>query len=112
MVQPLPTIEGGFGTLLADPPWAFRTYDGKRQTPHRDHRGAGDHYAVTETHELCSLPVSDVAAKDAALFMWVVDSHFPDALALGAAWGFEFKTCAFTLKPSVAVAWWGGRGVR
>ena len=37
---------------------------------------------------------------------------FPDALALGAAWGFEFKTCAFTLKPSVAVAWWGGRGVR
>ena len=27
--------------------------------------------------------------------MWVVDSHLPDALALGQAWGFTFKTNAF-----------------
>jgi N6-adenosine-specific RNA methylase IME4 len=86
---------GPFGCILADPPWAFKTYSGQRQTPHRDHRGAGDHYGVSETSDLCLLPVGDVAAKDAALFMWVVDSHLPDALSLAKAWGFEFKTCAF-----------------
>lgn len=41
------------------------------------------------------LPVEEVVAKDAALFMWVVDSHFEEALQLGKAWGFEFRTCAF-----------------
>ena len=78
--------------ILADPPWAFRTFGGKNCTPHR---GAHDHYETTETGDLSAIPVSDWAAKDAALFMWVVDSHMDVALDLGRAWGFEFKTCAF-----------------
>lgn len=83
---------GGFGCILADPPWAFRTFGGKNTTPHR---GAHDHYVTTETDELASIPVVSWAAKDCALFMWVVDSHLQDAFRLGMSWGFEFKTCAF-----------------
>ena len=37
--------------------------------------------------------------------MWVVDSHLPDALALGAAWGSEFKTCAFVWVKSKEGGW-------
>lgn len=81
-----------YGCVLADPPWAFRTFGGKNQTPHR---GAHDHYITTETANLKDIPVADWCAKDAALFMWVVDSHFDEALELGRAWGFQFKTCAF-----------------
>lgn len=91
-MTPLP--EGTFGCILADPPWAFKTFVGKRTTPHR---GAMEHYGVTETTALCEIPVASVAAKDCALFMWVVDSHLDEALQLGAAWGFTFKTCAFVL---------------
>lgn len=41
------------------------------------------------------LPVASVVADDAALFMWVIDSHFEQAFDLARAWGFGFKTCAF-----------------
>lgn len=83
---------GPFGCVLADPAWGFLTYGKARVTPHRTE---ADHYATMTHAELLALPVADVAAKDCALFMWIVDSHFDEALALGAAWGFKFKTIAF-----------------
>lgn len=107
-MKPLP--DGAFGCILADPPWAFETYGKKHTTPHR---GAADHYGVTTTADLQRLPVATLAAKDAALFMWVVDSHLPDALALADAWGFTFKTCAFVWVkakrggyPKVGMGYW------
>lgn len=90
---------GPFGCILADPPWAFRTYSGKESTPHR---GALDHYQTTRTDALASIPVGDACAKNCALFMWVVDSHLEEALALAKAWGFGFKTCAFVWVKSKA----------
>ena len=83
---------GLFGTILADPPWAFRTFSGENCTPHRS---AEDHYRTMTREELLALPVADVAAKHCALFMWVVDSHLDQALELGQAWGFAFKTLSF-----------------
>lgn len=84
---------GPFGAILADPPWAFKTYNNKTGTT--PYRGSEDHYSVMSLDELIALPVEAVAAKDCALFMWVVDSHLPEALRLGAYWGFNFKTIAF-----------------
>lgn len=93
---------GPFGCILADPPWSFRTFGGKTGTPHRS---AFDHYETTSTEALALIPVGDVAAKDCALFMWVVDSHMPDAIQLARAWGFEFKTCAFVWVKSKLGGW-------
>ena len=81
-----------FGCILADPPWGFLTHSKKRTTPHRC---VADHYDTMTFEELAALPVADVAAKDCALFMWIVDSHFDEALAIGKEWGFSFKTVAF-----------------
>lgn len=89
---PLPKVDGGFGAILLDPPWSFETYGKKHTTPHQ---GATDHYSVMSASDLRALPVIGSASKDCAMFMWVVDSHLDEALALGAAYGFEFKTCAF-----------------
>lgn len=90
-MKPLPS--GPFGCVLADPPWSFKSWSGKTGTPHRS---ANDHYLTTETTALCDIPVADVAAKDCALFMWVVDSHIDQAIDLGRSWGFGLKTKAFT----------------
>lgn len=81
-----------FGCILADPPWAFRTFSGENMTPHRC---AEDHYSTMDLAALKALPVGEVAAKDCALFMWVVGSHLAESIELAAAWSFEFKTDAF-----------------
>ena len=83
---------GGYGAILTDPPWGFLTYSKRHTTPHRC---AEDHYTTMTPGELRELPVADLAAKDCALFMWVVDSHLDEAIALGTAWGFAYKTRAF-----------------
>jgi N6-adenosine-specific RNA methylase IME4 len=83
---------GPFGAILADPPWAFKTWSGKTGTPHRT---ANDHYSTHAVRALAELPVRDAAASDCALFMWTVDSHVDQGIELAAAWGFAFKTIAF-----------------
>lgn len=83
---------GGFKNLYMDPPWAFETFAGDNVTPHRTEV---DHYETMGAAALRRLPVPAMAARDCALFMWVVDSNLPEALQLGAAYGFEFKTIAF-----------------
>ena len=89
-MTPLPA--GPFGCILADPPWAFRAWGGDRQLATS---AKSAHYVTTDTVDLATIPVADSAAKDCALFMWLMDSHVEEALALGKAWGFEFKTIAF-----------------
>lgn len=97
-VNDLPS--GLFGCILADPPWAFKTYNNEKGTT--PHRGDADHYSVMSASDLRDLPVVSSAAKDCALFMWVVDSHLDAALDLGRAWGFEFKTIAFVWVKTMA----------
>lgn len=82
----------GFGVIYADPPWAFRTFSGENMTPHRC---AEDHYRTMKLVEMQALPVGDLAARDCALFMWVVGSHLAESIELARAWGFSFKTDAF-----------------
>lgn len=84
--------KGPFGAIMADPPWKFRTYDGKKTVASRT---AADPYPTMTVEELCALPVADLAAKDCALFMWAVDAHLEHALQIGRAWGFTYKTIAF-----------------
>ncbi len=99
-----------YGAIMVDPPWSFLTYGKKHTTPHR---GSDDHYTTMTVDQMADLDLAGLAAPDAALFMWVVDSHFPEALALGAAWGFTFKTCAFVWvkttqdgTPKIGMGYW------
>ena len=40
--------------------------------------------------------IAQYAERDCALFLWTTDTHLPQALDLIKAWGFEYKTVAFT----------------
>lgn len=87
-IAPLPP--GPFGLIYADPPWRVATYSEKGRNRLPD--GDVGHYETMSLDELKSIPVADVAAKDCMLIMWIIDTHMPQALELGAAWGFEYKT--------------------
>ena len=81
-----------YRVIYADPPWQFKVWSDRG-----DKRNgiAEAHYRTMPIEKLCALPVSTLATSDCALFMWATWPTLPDALRLGAAWGFEYKTCAF-----------------
>jgi N6-adenosine-specific RNA methylase IME4 len=100
--SPLPM--GPFRAIMADPPWQFATYSDKGRdrcpdaplTRNQSRQNKPErHYATMDLEEIKALNVADVAADDCILFMWVVDSMLPEALAVGKAWGFEYKTVGF-----------------
>lgn len=83
---PLPMIEGGFKTILADPPWRFTNRTGKVAPEHR----RLDRYSTMELKDICGLEVAQVAAKNAHLYLWVPNALLPDGLKVMEAWGFRY----------------------
>jgi len=88
-------IKGGqalekYNIIYADPPWSYRTYSKKGQG-----RSAESHYPTMSIDAIKALPVSDLAAKDCALFMWITFPCLYEALEVLSAWGFSYKTVAF-----------------
>jgi N6-adenosine-specific RNA methylase IME4 len=93
LFAPLPRVAGGFACLHADPPIRFRS--NSRENPGRNARR---HYRCHDYADFEKLPVADVAADDAYLFLWVpgpflaIGAHLP----LVKAWGFKPSGVAFT----------------
>lgn len=95
--------EGKFGCILADPPWAFRTYAKKQVVPAR----GAQPYSVMSLDAIKALPVADVSASNALLFMWTV-SHLQQAsFEVAAAWGFKPVSVAFVWdKGRMGMGYW------
>ncbi|HET9661757.1 MAG TPA: MT-A70 family methyltransferase [Thermomicrobiales bacterium] len=85
-LAPLPTTEGGFSTILADPPWRFTNRTGKVAPEHR----RLDRYSTIDLKEILALPVAGVAASNAHLYLWVPNALLPDGLRVMDAWGFRY----------------------
>ena len=83
---PLPSIEGGFQTVYADPPWQFQNRTGKVAPEHR----RLDRYSTMTLDAIKALPVADHVAKNAHLYLWVPNALLPEGLAVMEAWGFRY----------------------
>lgn len=84
--------KGHFGAILADPPWAFDTW-GSQENAATD---VNRHYKTMSAAEIAALPVSDLAAPDCVLFLWICWPTMHRALKVLESWGFAYKTCAFS----------------
>jgi len=92
MIAGLDQLRGAhYGAILADPPWSFATWSDAGKG-----RAAERHYDCLTTEALFDLDVGRLAKRDAALFLWVTDPFLPIGLGLMRAWGFEYRTVAFT----------------
>lgn len=85
-VLPLPTIDGGFRSIMADPPWRFSNRTGKVAPEHR----RLDRYSTMDLEDIKALPVASVAAANAHLYLWVPNALLPDGMAVMEAWGFRY----------------------
>ena len=83
---PLPRVDGGFRTVLADPPWRFTNRTGKVAPEHR----RLDRYSTLDLDAICALDVASVAADRAHLYLWVPNALLPEGLRVMQAWGFRY----------------------
>ena len=94
-----------FDIIYADPPWH---YNGKLQFDKSSKSKekidlsrkifistAGFKYPMLKTEELVKIPINKITKDDCLLFMWTSNPHLAQAIELGKAWGFEYKTMAF-----------------
>ena len=91
MSWPFQGLEPGkYKAILADPPWPFATWSHKGQG-----RSGEAHYSTMSHADIEELPVKELSASDAVLFLWIVQTQIPQAVELVRAWGFELKSLAF-----------------
>lgn len=81
-----------YSIIYADPPWAYLWGKGKEG----GHFAPEKHYATMSTDEICALNIKRLAERNCALLIWTTMPCLPDAIKVIRAWGFKYKTCAFT----------------
>lgn len=82
-----------YGTIVADPPWGYE----KRTAPWRSTTEPG--YSLMATDQIAALPVADLAAPDAHLYLWAVPPMMAEAYKVVDAWGFHADTILTWCKP-------------
>lgn len=96
--------------IYADPPWSYH------DKALAGNRGAICKYPVLEGGVLKELKVSEIADENCILFLWVTMPKLNEVFDLITAWGFEYKTVAFTWvkrnKKSSSWFWGMGRWTR
>lgn len=93
-----------YSTIVADPPWAYR--QSRITTRTGNHKvGAEDKYSTLTIDEIAALPVRDLAATNAHLYLWVTNpklygdrSGGPTPRDVMEAWGFKYVTCLTWVK--------------
>ncbi len=73
-----------YRVIVADPPWNYAN---------AGCRGAAEnHYQTMTLADICSLPVEDLSAPDAVLFLWTTWPQLREGLEVVKAWGFTYVT--------------------
>lgn len=74
--------------IYADPPWSYND----KSKSHGG--GAESHYPCMKIDEICALKIP--SADDSVLLMWTTFPQLEEAFKVIKAWGYKYKTGAFT----------------
>lgn len=80
--QPYIMPVDGFPVVLTDPPWEYRVWSAKGAG-----RTASAHYDVAAVDKIAAIPLPDILAKNAIVFMWATWPNLLEAIALGGRLG-------------------------
>jgi N6-adenosine-specific RNA methylase IME4 len=81
------SVQGRFGTILADPPWQFQNRTGKMAPEHK----RLSRYPTLTLQDIQAIPVAAVAAPTSHLYLWVPNALLAEGLFVLQAWGFCYK---------------------
>jgi len=110
-----------YRTVVADPPWR---YTGKpheeyevRRNGRRNAVIAEGHYPTMEVSQIAALPVAELAADEAHLYLWVTNPILTqqrtdlDPMEVVRRWGFEAKALLTWVKTGAPGMGWYWRGM-
>lgn len=76
--------DGVFQVVYCDPPWQYNNSG--------FNSSAEQHYPTMSMDELRAMPVKNMRADNAVMFMWATNPLLKEAIELMETWGFEYKT--------------------
>jgi N6-adenosine-specific RNA methylase IME4 len=91
-----------YPVIYADPPWRFEPYSRKTGMD----RAADSHYGTMTLEEICALPVRELAADDAILYLWATVPMLPEALKVIEVWGFTYRSNFSWHKDKCGTGYW------
>lgn len=91
MVTDIFSTSKKYSIIYADPPWSFKTFSEKGKG-----RSAERHYPTMQKEDIQRLPIKQISAEDSVLLLWVTAPCLIEGIELITAWGFTYKTVAFT----------------
>lgn len=88
-----------YRTIVADPPWSYRTSSPRARTAHRA-VAAEHHYSTLTNEEIAALPVERMAEDNAHLYLWVTNPRLfgerkrneVAPIDILERWGFRYVT--------------------
>lgn len=87
-----------YSTIVADPPWRYASAATKAD--------ARKHYSTMSMDELRAMPVADLAADDAHLYLWCTNALMEDGYSIVRAWGFSPITVVTWCKQGPGVGYY------
>lgn len=97
-MNPFAELSPPYSTIVADPPWH---YD-ERVIEYGRERGAVSApmpYSTMSVEEIAAMPVLDLAAADAHLYLWTTQRYLWDSRDICLGWGFEPSQLLVWCKP-------------
>jgi len=96
-----------YRTIVADPPWPYagrmRGTLKARATDTAPMKAAPLPYGTMEIDEIAALPVEDLAADNAHLYLWTTQKFLPSAFSVLDGWGFRHAATLVWSKPPKGV---------
>lgn len=82
-----------FQTIVVDPPWQFR----------RHPKSVAPNYKLLTLEDIKSMPIKNIAADNAHLFLWVPNALIKEGIEVMRSWGFEYKTMITWVKHQMGI---------
>ena len=96
--EPPPCPDGQYTLVLADPPWQYDCKKSYTRTIDKNQ------YATADPDSIIGMKPG--TADDCILFLWATAPLLPEALAVMAGWGFQYKSQAIWDKEIIGMGFW------
>lgn len=103
-----------YATIVADPPWPQKgggSLLGRERWLDSGGASLPMQYSTLSVEDIAALPVPELAAPDAHLYLWATNGFLPAAFDIACSWGFSYSTTLVWAKNPMGGGLGGAYGI-